>query len=219
MRSNILLSIFTWFYLNTVFLLEKTVLNVLFMHQTCPKRSEQRSGIGVEKDEPGKRGYWGLPRDQTDRGKLIVAFGRVQGNCDAGTEPKLGWRCNIISGIPRLLSRGDMPVWSKRHCKPAGDGGEALVHLGMLSGAWRQDDHQRRGGGDGRETEGDGVDCCRGPERGTREDWYQGKGQGDHDDDGDGRLGGYGGTSFLPEETGVVSILENVVNEVEDKGS
>ena len=43
---------------------------------------------------------------------------------------------------------------------PDGDGGEALVHCRMLPGTGRQDNDTRRGGGDGVESKGDGVDCC-----------------------------------------------------------
>ena len=91
----------------------------------------------------------GHPRDQTDGGNLIAVFGRVQGRCDTGTEPTPWRRRDIISGLSRLCSPGDTPVWRKRHCVPAGDGGEALVHLGMLTGAGRQDDHQRHQGSNG----------------------------------------------------------------------
>ena len=39
-----------------------------------------------------------------------------------------------------------------------GNGGEALVHHGMLPGSGQRDDYQRRGGGDGGETKGEQVD-------------------------------------------------------------
>ena len=113
------------------------------------KRSEHRAGIGVERDEPGKLGYRGLPRYQTDGGDLLAVFGRVQGRRDDGTETTPGRRRDVISGLPRLFSQGDMPVWRERHHVPVGDGGAALVYCGMLHGSARRDNHQRRGGGDG----------------------------------------------------------------------
>ena len=45
-----------------------------FRDQQHPKRSERRYGIGVERDEPGKRGCWGLPRDQNDGGGLFAVL-------------------------------------------------------------------------------------------------------------------------------------------------
>ena len=89
---------------------------------------------------------------------------------------------------------------------PAGNRGEALVHREILPGVGRRDDYQKRGGGDGEETEGGGVDCCRRLEHEPWEGGWQGTEKGDRDGDGDGRLGGSGGT-FIPETTGVVSGL------------
>ena len=42
-----------------------------------PKRSERRVGIGVERDESGECGCWGLPRDQIDRGNFHAVIGRI----------------------------------------------------------------------------------------------------------------------------------------------
>ena len=101
---------------------------------------------------------------------------------------------------------------------PAGDGGEALVYRGMLTGARRRYDHQRHGGGNSGETEGGGVDCCG---RAACLHWerrWQGKERVDHVINGDGMLGGPGGT-FISKTIGVVLGLEDVVNETAGEGS
>ena len=118
---------------------------IRFETYNIPKWSERRDGISVERDEPGKRGYWGLPRDQIDRGNLPAVFSRVQGCRDASAKPTPGQRCNILSIIPHLCSRGDTPVWRERHSMPAGDGGGAGTLWDVFE-TWRRQWRINQGG-------------------------------------------------------------------------
>ena len=78
-----------------------------------PKRSERKVEIGVERDEPGKRGCWGLPRDQSDGGNVHAVIGRVYGRFDAGTNPTPGRHRDLLSGLPYICSQGDTPAGTR----------------------------------------------------------------------------------------------------------
>ena len=81
-----------------------------FQYLQYPELTEQRVGIGVEGDGSGKCGCGVLPRDETDRGNIHMEIGGVKVCRDAGTKLTI-WRSRaLLSRIPRLCSRGNMPV-------------------------------------------------------------------------------------------------------------